>query len=442
LTAKPGTGTTLEVAKSATDQGFAPNIYQGQLEASVDGVLCVGLDGRILYHNARFIDLWGLSRNGHMGASDEELTHLLTEKLVDPEGYLAKIQSLYEHRDQVSRDEVYLKDGRVFDRYSAPVQDRNHAPIGRVWFFRDISQRKRTEEELRAANDRLRELNTMKNQFVNTAAHELATPITPMALQIHLLLQGQLGTLNDGQRNALELVNRNMTRLNLLMRDILDAADVQSDRVTLRHEPFALEETIRTTLETYGPVAEEAKIKLSVEVQDELWVRGDSQRLTQALRNLLDNAMKFTPAEGQVSVRARREADQIVVHIQDTGIGLRPEDFRKIFQPFSQVHDTMQRTRAGRGLGLVIAQGIVELHGGRMWCDSPGPNRGATFSFSLPYNGAVQAGASGQDANRGGKKSGVWPFIHFRCPVCESRDINMRIIKNKYECMACKHQWR
>lgn len=432
-----GTRTVRHVGPGASD-----SLFRGQLEASVDGVLCIGTDGRVLYHNARFVELWGLPKDGFMGASDEALTRALTEKLLDPDGYLAKVQTLHDHPEQISRDEVHLSDGRVFDHYSAPVADHARGTLGRVWFFRDISQRKRTEEELRAANERLRELNAMKNQFVNTAAHELATPLTPIELQVHLLQAGQLGELNDRQRAALDLIGRNMNRLNVLMRDVLDAADVQSDRITLRSEPLAVDALVRGTLDTYKGAADAARIHVESRLQPDLWVRGDPNRLQQVLRSVLDNALKFTPAGGRVVVHAKRDAENVVVHVQDSGIGLRPDDFRKIFQPFSQVHDTMQRTQSGRGLGLVIAQGIVELHGGRMWCDSPGPGRGATFSFSIPYSAKDVPKVEATTPDKLGQRSRVWPFIHFRCPVCESRDINMRIIKNKYECMACKHTWR
>jgi PAS domain S-box-containing protein len=416
------------------------DLFENQLEASVDGILCVSHDGGILWHNQRFAEMWGLPKNTLLGYSAQELTKALTKLLVDPDGYLAKIQTLYDHQEQVSRDEVFLKDGRVFDRYSAPVTDARAAARGRVWFFRDITQRKRTEEELRAANERLQELNDMKNQFVNTAAHELATPVMPIALQVHLLLQGKMGPLTDTQRDALELVNRNLNRLNTLMKEIVPA-DVPADRVTLRHAPLQLQTTIAAVAQPYTAAAAKAGLGLTVETQPDLAVRGDEARLAQTLRNLLDNAIKFTPKGGQITLTARREGDEVLVHVQDTGIGLRPGDYRRIFQPFSQVHDTMQHTQAGRGLGLVTAQGIVELHGGRMWCDSAGPGKGSTFSFSLPYAKEEKApivSAVPRDA----KKQGVWPFIHFRCPVCESRDINMRIIKNKYECGACKHEWR
>lgn len=416
---------------------FDQALFEGQLQASVEGILAIDLKGEVLWTNRRFAEMWTL--DGAAVTTDADLFAKLSPRLADPEAYLSKARHLAEHPGQVSRDEVFLKDGRVFDRYSAPLAGSDGAPYARVWYYRDITERKRTEEELRAANDRLRELNQMKNQFVNTAAHELSTPITPIGLQIHLLRSGRLGPLTDPQRNALELTDRNLERLSSLMRDILDAADAQSDKLPLTRIEVDVPTLLRGVVAGQAEAAAKAHVRLQLDVAEGLSVNADLARLTQVVRSLVDNAIKFSPQGGEVQVRAGREGPEVVVHVRDQGIGLAPEDFRRIFQPFSQVHDTMQHTKAGPGLGLVIAQGVIERHGGRIWCDSPGLGKGATFSFALPSSGTASPTLPGAAAPR---KRGVWPLVYFRCPVCESRDINMRIIKNKYECGACKHTWR
>lgn len=241
---------------------------------------------------------------------------------------------------------------------------------------------------LQTAHEDLKELDRLKTQLLNTASHELNTPLTPLKLQIHLLKAANYGDLNEKQRKAVNILERNVDRLVLLVQDMLDVARLQSGRLAVHMEPLDLATVVSESTEAFHESAKQTGVELIVRVNAPLRVRADGKRLTQVLFNLLTNALKFTPPGGKVVVEAVANGPTASVAVRDTGVGMTTEQISRLFQPFSQVHDTMQRTRAGTGLGLYISKGIVELHGGRIWCESAGPSMGSTFAFTVPLDGA------------------------------------------------------
>lgn len=303
---------------------------------------------------------------------------------------------------------------------------------------RDAPTIARQAQELEA----LKELNRSRMNLLNTAAHELSTPLTPVLLQIQILRQS--GPMNQDQEDSLRILDRNLARLEHLIRDILDVARLESRRLRLEKQVVDLAKLAADTVAAYKETARKGGITLELDAPGPVEAWADPRRIGQVLDNLTSNAVKFTPAGGRVRLRVLSEHDEAVVHVEDTGRGLRPQDFARLFQPFSQVHDTMQQTRAGAGLGLYICQGLIEQHAGRIWCDSPGPGKGAVFSFALPAEAAVSMAETVAARPGKGKEAParMWPLIHFKCPECGSRDIQMRILKNRYECGACKHAWR
>ncbi|MHB8605561.1 MAG: sensor histidine kinase [Thermoplasmatota archaeon] len=241
----------------------------------------------------------------------------------------------------------------------------------------------REQEALQAANDRFREMDRLKTQFINNAAHELATPLTPIKLQAHMLDSEKLGPLSDRQRSSVKVLARNFDQLGLLLRDVLDSARVQAERLDVRARPTDVLALAKEAAESFHEGAVEAGVTLAVGGESVV-VEADPARLTQVLFNLVRNALKFTPRGGHVRIAVRRDGAGARVSVTDTGSGIRPEDIEKLFQPFSQVHDKMEKTRSGTGLGLYIAKGIIEAHGGEIGCESEGLGRGAEFTFTVP----------------------------------------------------------
>jgi len=240
--------------------------------------------------------------------------------------------------------------------------------------------------ELTSAYARLQELDSFRTQFINNAAHELGTPLTPIKIQVHLLRQAMRENATPQSEKSIATLQRNLDRLADLVRDVLDAARLQSDRFKLEVAPFPLGPLVTDIIDTFEPQATQAGVKLELSLPERLArepVLGDQRRLSQVLFNLLSNALKFTPAGGHVRVRVEADAREATIRVADTGQGIRKERIVELFRPFSQVHDTML-TRGGTGLGLYISKGIVEGSGGRIWAESDGLGHGATFAFTVP----------------------------------------------------------
>lgn len=265
-----------------------------------------------------------------------------------------------------------------------PYRDPDGKAVGVIVFSVDITARKESEEKLREAYAKLEELVHARTQFLNTTAHELRTPLTPIILQTHLLAQSMAASPDPAQRRGFEILSRNIRRLEHLVNDVLDAARLQSGKLVLRRRAVDLTGIVSEVYESFQEAAHKAGLTLDFRPQGPLEVDGDPSRLEQVLYNLLGNAIKFTSSGGRVTLQCIPSGAHVIVTVQDTGMGIEPANISRLFQPFSQVHDTMQTTEGGTGLGLFVSKGIVEEHGGQMWCYSAGPNTGATFSFRLP----------------------------------------------------------
>ncbi|MES2155493.1 MAG: ATP-binding protein [bacterium] len=277
-----------------------------------------------------------------------------------------------------------------------PIEGRAHAE-GAVVAFRDITERKAAlldralaqhqERELQ----RLQEVNTFKTQFMNMAAHELNTPLTPIKVQLHMLKTSADSPPMDAHRNAIQMLDRNFRRLSELVGEILDSSRLQGNRLAVRPETIDLAPAVRQVAESFAPLAREAKVKLECDLPATLPCVADPLRVSQALYNLLSNAVKFTPSGGRIGVRARADGGDVVVTVTDSGIGLSEQQIARLFQPFSQVHESQLASNPGSGLGLYISRGIAQLHGGDLGVQSAGPGKGSSFTMRLPARGKGDA---------------------------------------------------
>lgn len=376
------------LARDTTDEKAAEEAIQREKErfrtlsdAALEGIV-IHEDGVILETNQAFARL--------TGAPHQELVGARIIDLIAPESR-AKVQGrLTRPRDLPYEVELLRRDGTTLTVEVAAKQFPYKDRIVRVAAVRDVTERKKAEAAQRVALERLneierlKEIDQFKTQLLNTASHELNTPITPIRLQLHLLKNTRLGDLSVKHRKAIDVLDRNVERLAILVQDVLDVARLQSGHLKLCREPIDVDTVVREAVEAFEEPARQAEVRLDTDIQGDLWVVGDGHRLTQVLFNLLSNALKFTPAKGDIRVVARKEAGRAVVRVIDTGQGLDELQIRRLFRPFSQVHDTMQTTRAGTGLGLYISKGIIDEHAGMIRCDSDGPGLGATFTFSIP----------------------------------------------------------
>lgn len=248
-----------------------------------------------------------------------------------------------------------------------------------------IAERKQAEEELKKTVEKLKELDKLKDDFLNLTTHELKTPLIPIKSQAQLLLAGDYGALNKEQSEAMEMILRNEENLNRLSSDVLDIAKIRSNKLNLALEKASLNEAIAEMIKNLKTTAEEKHIDLSFSPAPELpKILIDKTRIEQVVGNLLGNAIKFTPEGGKIKIKIQKKENNIITTVEDTGIGLSQENIEKIFTPFFQVESNLARKYHGTGLGLPICKGIIENHNGKIWADSQGEGKGTSFSFSLP----------------------------------------------------------
>jgi signal transduction histidine kinase len=376
------------------------SLLNATLDSTADGLLVVDSTGRIASFNRRFVQMWRIPDAVIEGRDDARAMSFVVDQLRDPEGFLRKVQELYARPESQSFDVLDFKDDRIFERYSQP-QWLDGRIVGRVWSFRDVTERRRTEAERLARLEqekeveRLRELDAFKTRFVNTFAHELGTPLTPIKIQLHLLSTRYASQLGLEGQHAVEMLDRNFERLRALVGEMLEGARLQAGRLRIQRERIDLAHVVRDAVDDFRDPAQSVGLQLSARISDPVFVQGDATRLTQVMFNLLSNALKFTPSGGVIDVSVALDGPRARVCVRDTGAGLTAGQIAALFQPFSQAHDPAQKTRSGSGLGLYICKGILEAHGGRIWVESDGPGRGASFLFDIPLAPIVRSASAG-----------------------------------------------
>jgi signal transduction histidine kinase len=243
---------------------------------------------------------------------------------------------------------------------------------------------------LRKKGRELAEASQHKSQFLANMSHELRTPLNAILGYTELILDSVYGDMPEKARNVLDRVQRNGRHLLGLINDVLDLSKIEAGQLTLSLSDYSLNSVIRTVFSAVEPLANQKQIRLKIEVAPELPLgRGDEQRLTQVLLNLVGNAIKFTDL-GEVSITGSAANGSFTVAVRDTGPGISTTDQAKLFQEFQQADNSITRKKGGTGLGLAISKRIIEMHGGKIWVDSVA-GQGSTFSFALPISVVQQA---------------------------------------------------
>ncbi len=225
----------------------------------------------------------------------------------------------------------------------------------------------------------LQEKQAFRTQFINNAAHELNTPLTP--LHLDLQMWNAEGGFNDRQRARITRMNRAMARFSALVRDLLEAGRLDAGKMTLEKQRVDLLSLVEETVEDYEHAAKSRRQQLLVACESAM-VEADPLRMNQVLDNLLSNAIKYTPEEGAITIRCVEDEGRIGVAVEDTGEGWKADQAGELFAPFGRLH---RGGEPGTGLGLYLAQGLMEAHGGSLDAHSDGPGQGAVFTAWLPH---------------------------------------------------------
>jgi PAS domain S-box-containing protein len=278
---------------------------------------------------------------------------------------------------------------------ASPILSRGGRIIGVSKTARDITWRKRVEEERerlhareRDARSEAEEANRLKDEFLATISHELRSPLNAILGWARLLREPKVQA--DQLERALEIIERNAQAQARLIEDLLDVSRIVSGKLSVQMRPVTLNSTAQSVVADMRPAAEAKGIDLRLVEDGEIKLLGDADRLQQVVWNLLSNALKFTPEGGRIEVGLKRVGERAELRVSDTGRGISSEFLPYVFDRFRQATGADARSRAGLGLGLTIVRFIIEAHGGSVTAESAGIGLGATFICELPLAGAEQ----------------------------------------------------
>ena len=368
------------------------------LESVGDGIYGVNEDGTTIFINPALLKMTGYSAEELLG---KNLHFMLHHSKPDGSPYRQEECPINATlKDGLFRDisdEVFWrKDSTSFpvDCSSAPIRDGDRM-LGAVVVLRDITERKRVEETLKEALEKAEELrllaedaNKVKSDFLANMSHELTTPLNSIIGFSQILQDGLYGDLNEKQKEYVSDILKSGMELLGQISDMLDLSKIESGREEIRINKFRLKDVLKSSMTLFNKEALEHNMQLNLEIEPDadVEIEADSEKLNQIMFNLLSNAVKFTPDGGNIRVTAQRgkeEIPSIAISIEDTGIGIKPEDIPKLFQTFSQFESPYQKKYAGTGLGLTLTKKLIELHGGKIWVESEF-RKGSKFSFVIP----------------------------------------------------------
>ena len=387
--------------------------YDALVDSAPDAILNVDSEGIIRLANPAAARQFGYSADELIGQS----TALLFET---ESAWPAIWQALNAGTASTSPIElrVRLKNGtlRYFEVSAARWQDGTRTFVTAI--LRDVNDRRDAElalreserqsresakalaelnEVLQESSNKLSAMDRRKDEFLATLAHELRNPLAPLrnGLQLLKLAKDDPGLL-ERTRHMMDLQLGQMVRL---IDDLLDVGRISNDRIDLNKEVTSLDKVIRQAIETSGPLIDAQQHKLTIDIPArEIVLDADVVRLTQVFANLLNNAAKYTPRNGSISIKAEQRGDAVIVRVIDNGIGIPPEMLPRVFDMFMQVDKSLERAQGGLGIGLSLVKRLVEMHGGIVEAHSKGPGMGSEFVVRLP---AAKIAAADERASLG-----------------------------------------
>ncbi|MCA9400948.1 MAG: PAS domain S-box protein [Candidatus Omnitrophica bacterium] len=360
--------------KSAEKEATKANeLYKTIFENSAVGITIVDQNDKVISWNKFAEQL--LTRTG------DQFHNLNVRELYPSDQWqLLKEKNIREKGIQEHFETKMIKgDGKTVDvdiSITVLKEEDNNTVAGAIGIFRDITERKKIQEELELANK-------MKNDFMSMVSHELRTPLTSINGSLGIVLEGSTGELNEEQKEFLTTAHRNVQRLDILIGDVLLYQRLLSGRAEFSFEENDINALIEVIKNDFIRFADEKKIEMILNLTPELPViHFDKSKISKVLTDLIDNALKFTES-GSVTITSKQAQNDVVISVKDTGIGIKHEDTAKVFDSFSQLKTGSKRKPGSTGLGLAIARSIVENHEGRIWVDSK-EGEGSDFQFTIP----------------------------------------------------------
>jgi PAS domain S-box-containing protein len=330
-------------------------------------------DGLMFFDASDNLALANPQIEAYFGALKEDILLIIGKKISDFEnvaGFKTLVELMGRSLQKISRKELYLSDKLVLEVSSLEVSGR-HGKIGTLIIIHDITREKTVER--------------MKTEFVSIAAHQLRTPISAIKWTLRMILDGDLGPITDEQRDFLDKTYKSNERMINLINDLLNVTRIEEGRHLYNLILVNLEDIIQALVGTYSDILKQKNLTLEFKKSDQSLpqVKIDVEKMRLVVANLIENAIKYTPGGGKISLSIGCEGASVQVSVHDTGMGILKDQEERIFTKYFRGSNAIRMETEGTGLGLFIAKNIVETHGGKIWFISQ-ENKGTTFTFTVP----------------------------------------------------------
>nr|WP_280954407.1 PAS domain-containing sensor histidine kinase [Methanohalophilus levihalophilus] len=356
-------------------------IKENAVEKSINAIGFADMNSNLIYANPAFVGMWGYDNESQVlgkplfsfwkrkDRAEKIIATLLSEGKWEGETIGVK------------------KDGSEFPSILAAnvIMSKDGELLGIMGSAVDITEYKKAEEAIINARIAAESANMSKTELLRNVSHELRTPLNSIIGFSNILVDGEhTEPLNEIQLKYAKKVLKNGEQLLSVINNILAIANIDLRKTELDIHHFDLQETINDVAVSMVPLSMSKEITISFDVDESIGtIEADKEKIKQVLYNLIDNAIKFTPPKGFISVAAKKARNFVEMSIKDTGVGFSPEDQKRLFISFMQLDGSMTRDYGGVGIGLPIAKNFVELHGGEIWVESE-VGKGSTFSFKVP----------------------------------------------------------
>lgn len=355
------------------------SLLRSILESTANGIVAVNLEGEILSFNQKFVDIWQIPESLMLSKNFSQASAFLENQLKNVEAFRGVMWEVSSQPDSQSYDILELKDGRVFAQYSLP-QWLNGKIIGRVWSIWEISDCKQVESQLRQALEQAQEYRELRANFVSVLCHQFRTPLNVISFSNSLLQRQGDEWRKEKTRPLLEHIQTAIAKLSQMLDDVILFAKAETAKLNLDIEPLDL-------LRFCNEIVSQIQISHSQNLINFLSQGScfttciDQKLLEPILKNLLDNAVKYSPVGSTVDLELYCEDDQVIFQVIDRGVGIPIADKERIFEPFYRGKNS--KNLPGTGLGLSVVKTLVDLHGGQITLESE-VGTGTTFTVALP----------------------------------------------------------